>query len=295
MAIMSYYLSEEEFQENFREELEKLLHMFLEKHPDQSDARLLAADFFLDTNNYKAAYEQLKVYLESHAGNYTLYMQAILLANAASMNDELIRISDQALEEFPDSMDIRFFKAIGLYENEAYEDLVEHLEHTYFDQYSVDEYASQSRLMFAEAYYRLKNYPLSDSLFEQMIEEEPDNYIVLNNYSYYLAERGEKLEQALKWSFLTIKNNPENATFLDTYAWILYKMNKLEEAEKYILTALKKGGENDPEVNEHAGDIQVALESYEIAKSYYRKAIILGGNSTLLEQKIESLQSSQHE
>ena len=54
---------------------------------------------------------------------------------------------------------------------------------------------------------------------------------------------------------------------------------------------VEKGGENDPEVNEHAGDIQVALESFEIAKSYYFKAIILGGEKERLEQKIESLKS----
>ena len=52
--------------------------------------------------------------------------------------------------------------------------------------------------------------------------------------------------------------------FLDTYAWILYKLESYEEAEKYILSALDKGGENDPEVNEHAGDIQLALA--ELAK-----------------------------
>ena len=120
-----------------------------------------------------------------------------------------------------------------------------------------------------------------------LIEEEPDNYMVLNNYSYYLAERGDKLEKAKEWSRKPLKNNPDNATFLDTYAWVLFKLEEYEEAEKYILDALEKGGENDPEVNEHAGDIQVALESLEIAKSYYKKAIILGGDKERLEAKIE--------
>ena len=84
--------------------------------------------------------------------------------------------------------------------------------------------------------------------------------MVLNNYSYYLAERGAKLKKAKEWSEETIRNNPENATFLDTYAWVLFKLKEYEEAEKYILIAMEKGGANDPEVNEHAGDIQVALE-----------------------------------
>jgi len=150
-------------------------------------------------------------------------------------------------------------------------------------------------MLYAEAFYRLENYPKSDSLFEVLISEDPENYMVLNNYSYYLAERGEKLDQAREWSQKATWNNPDNATFLDTYAWVLFKLELYTEAEKFILDALEKGGENDPEVNEHAGDIQLALESYEIAKSYYRKAILLGGEKERLEEKIETLEKEKNE
>ncbi len=119
--------------------------------------------------------------------------------------------------------------------------------------------------------------------------------MLLNNYSYYLAERGEKLEKAKVWSSDVVKNNPDNATFLDTYAWVLFKLESYEEAEKYILFALDKGGENDPEVNEHAGDIQKALESYQIATSYYLKAIILGGDKEKLEDKIDQVKAREYE
>ena len=119
--------------------------------------------------------------------------------------------------------------------------------------------------------------------------------MVLNNYSYYLAERGEKLDKAKAWSSSVVKSNPDNATFLDTYAWVLYKLKSYAEAEKYILFALDKGGESDPEVNEHAGDIQMALESFQIARSYYMKAIILGGDKEKLEGKIEKLKDTDNE
>jgi Tfp pilus assembly protein PilF len=118
---------------------------------------------------------------------------------------------------------------------------------------------------------------------------------VLNNYSYYLAERGEKLKQAETWSRVAIKNNPDNATFLDTHAWVLYKLKAYEEAELYIMKAMEKGGENDPEINEHAGDIQVALRSVDIARSYYMKAIILGGDKERIQEKIDSLKTGNGE
>jgi Tfp pilus assembly protein PilF len=216
-------------------------------------------------------------------------MQAVLLANAASMNQELIDMAGKALDAYPDSTDLLFFKGIGYYETDQYESLLNSFKGVDFRTFSSEEYASQAQMLVAEAYYRLGDYAASDSAFERLIRSEPDNYLVLNNYSYYLAERGEKLDQARQWSLEVILNNPDNATFLDTHAWVLYKLEDYEAAEKYILDALNKGGENDPEVNEHAGDIQVALSSYEVARSYYRKAIMLGGAKERLEKKMEDL------
>jgi len=288
-AIMSFYLSDNELVTKYPKELERLLQVFVEVHPDEPEGRLMAADFYIESRAYDKAFLQLKVLLEKNKGSYPLYLQSILLANAASMNEELIMMSDRALEQYPDSTDIRFFRGIGLYEEGEYALLVENFEGISFDEYSVKEYVSQSKMLYAEAFYRLKDYSRSDSLFEELITEEPDNYMVLNNYSFYLAERGAKLYKARDWSKITIQNNPDNATFLDTYAWVLFKLKEYEEAEKYILNAIEKGGMNDPEVNEHAGDIQVALESLEIAKSYYLKAIILGGDKDKLEGKIEGL------
>lgn len=295
MAILSYYLSEDEYVLNYGDEMDTLLQVFLKNHPDEPEVRLMATDFYIEIKAYEKAYQQLKFFLEKNPGNFPIYMQAILLANAASLNEELIFMTERAIVLYPDSVDLRFFRGIGLYEEGDYGKLIENFEGISFEDFSVKEYISQSKLLCAEAFYRSNDYTRSDSLFELLIAEDPQNYMVLNNYSYYLAERGEKLQMARKWSKVAITNNPDNATFLDTYAWVMYKLEEFEEAEKYILNALEKGGSNDPEVNEHAGDIQVALKSYEIAKSYYLKAIILGGEKLEIEIKIETIKTMDSE
>ncbi|MCK4992983.1 MAG: tetratricopeptide repeat protein [Bacteroidales bacterium] len=295
MAILSYYLAEEDHITNYSSELSVVIEVFAETHPEESDIRLLAADFYIQSQGYSGAYMHLKKYLELQKGTYNIYMQTIMLANAAALNEELIYICEKALELYPDSADIRFFRGIGLYQANEFNALIDNFEGLDKDSYSSQEYASQAGMLIAEAYYRIDDYERSDSLFESLIREEPDNYMLLNNYSYYLAERGEKLEKAKVWSSDVVKNNPDNATFLDTYAWVLFKLESYEEAEKYILFALDKGGENDPEVNEHAGDIQKALESYQIATSYYLKAIILGGDKEKLEDKIDQVKAGEYE
>ena len=293
MAILSYYLSDKELVSKYPDELGKVIEVFCDTHPDQSDIRLLAADFYIQTQDYGKAFVHLKRYLELQKGTFNIYMQTIMLANAASLDDEVISIADKALELYPDSADIRFFRGLALYQKEDFESLIRNFDGVSPGNFSSTEYASQAKMLLAEGYYRTDDYAKSDSIFESLILEEPDNYMAMNNYSYYLAERGEKLDMAKKWSADVIKNNPENATFLDTFAWVLYKLKSYEEAEKYILNALNKGGQNDPEVNEHAGDIQTALKSYQVARSYYLKAIILGGDKEKLEKKIESVNTGE--
>lgn len=295
MAILSYYLSDEEQTQRYPEELSRVIEVMTEIHHEESDVQLIAADFYIQIQNYPSAYGHLKKYLELQKGTYNIYMQTIMLANASGLDEELIFITDKALEQYPDSTDIRFFRGIAFYQSDDFNALINNFQGVDHSKYSSPEYASQAKMLIAEAYYRMDDFEKSDSLFESLIREEPDNYMVLNNYSYYLAERGEKLDKAKIWSSSVVKNNPENATFLDTYAWVLYKLKSYEEAEKYILVALDKGGENDPEVNEHAGDIQLALESYQIARSYYLKAIILGGDKEELEKKIEKINSRENE
>ena len=294
-AILSYYLSDEDQVSAYSRELSNVIEVLAETHPEESDISLMAADFYIQTQDYNRAYHHLKNYLKLQKGTYNIYMQTIMLANAAGLSDELLEICDKALQEYPDSTDIRFFRGIALYQSGKYEDLIDNFRGIQADDFSNPDYASQVAMLIAEAYYRTSNFEKSDSIFESLIREEPDNYIVLNNYSYYLAERGDKLDQAKAWSYMVVTKNPDNATYLDTYAWVLYKLRSFEEAERYILFALDKGGENDPEVNEHAGDIQLALGSYHIARSYYMKAIILGGDKTKLEEKIELIKIRENE
>ena len=294
-AILSYYLSDDKQVAAYSRELSNVIEVLAETHPEESDICLLAADFYIQTQDYNRAYRHLKNYLKLQKGTYNIYMQTIMLANAAGLNEELLEISEKALQQYPDSADIRFFRGIALYQTGKYEELIANFDGIPDNGYSNPDYASQVAMLIAEAFYRTDNFEKSDSIFESLIREEPDNYIILNNYSYYLAERGDKLDQAKAWSYMVVTKNPDNATYLDTYAWVLYKLRSFEEAERYILFALDKGGENDPEVNEHAGDIQLALGSYHVARSYYMKAIILGGDKIKLEEKIELIKVRENE
>lgn len=295
MAILSFYLSDKQFVENYGEYLEELLLTMLDQYPERKEIHLFATDYFIEKDNYELALETIRPLLRKSEQRYELWQQAILLANATGKSKTMLDIASVAVELFPDSTEIIYFKGIAEYELNEYEALIETFNSEDIEKMRNPLMRSQARTLEAEAYYHLENFRISDSLFRALLKDEPDNYVVMNNFSYYLSVRGESLNEAEALSAQVIEQYPDNGTYLDTYAWILFKRGEYEEAEKYIQLALKHGGENDPDVNEHAGDIAFKLGNQHIARKFYQKAIILGGNEELLLEKLKKIESGMNE
>lgn len=115
----------------------------------------------------------------------------------------------------------------------------------------------------------------------------PNSVLVLNNYSYALAENNNDLDSALSMSAKTLEDNPDEPMYLDTYGWILYKQKKYTEAKKYIEQALKNLAKPDATIQEHLGDVEYALGNRKQAKKNWKKAVRLGNDSKELREKLE--------
>ena len=131
---------------------------------------------------------------------------------------------------------------------------------------------SQFYLYRAEAYYNMNQANEAFEQFEKVIELEPDNYVAMNNYAYYLSVRGEQLDKAEKLSSKAIQAHPNNPTYLDTYAWVLFKKKDYNLAKFYMKTAL---GQTIKLVNplclKHYGDILFQLGDFEEAPELLEK------------------------
>lgn len=116
---------------------------------------------------------------------------------------------------------------------------------------------------------------------------DPENIAVLNNYAYYLSVENRDLKRALEMSSRTLEAEPLNATYLDTYAWILFKMKKYKEALGYMEKALRYLDRDNPEIYEHYGDVLYMCGEKEKALENWHKAVQFNGSSPTLEQKIK--------
>ena len=124
--------------------------------------------------------------------------------------------------------------------------------------------------------------------YDSCLNINPNEISCLNNYAYYLSEENRDLKRAEQMSYKTITAEPENTTYLDTYAWILYMQKRYEEARIYIDQALKNDStETSSVIWEHAGDIYIRLGLKSDASNYWQKAIDSGAdNATEIRKKI---------
>lgn len=116
--------------------------------------------------------------------------------------------------------------------------------------------------------------------------------MALNNYAYYLSEEGKDLHKAEAMSYKTIKLEPNNGTYLDTYAWILFMEERYVDAKTYIDAALKNrdSTENNSTVLEHAGDIYAMNGMVNEAVGYWKQALDDDHQTEILKWKIENKQ-----
>lgn len=123
--------------------------------------------------------------------------------------------------------------------------------------------------------------------FDKALELNPNDEQVLNNYSYFLSLEKKSLEKAKTMSDKVVKRFPDNGTFLDTHAWVLFQMEDYEGAKKYMDLAMKYEAEPSGVMLEHYGDILFHLGKKNEALSYWKKAEGSPEASDKLSQKIK--------
>jgi predicted Zn-dependent protease len=180
------------------------------------------------------------------------------------------------------SDNLNFYKAISSFQLEKYNETIaaisietvknEKLRQTYLE-------------LLSEVYFKLGNQDSTIWACEEVLKLDPNNYSLKNNYAYYLSVYDKQLSRAEILITDVLKQYPDNSTYLDTYAWILYQMNKFDKAKTYIDIALSKGGGNNPEILDHAGDIYLVLDDTKSAIAFWR----LSYNLTKKEDTLKKL------
>jgi tetratricopeptide (TPR) repeat protein len=255
-----------------------------QENKEDVETQNIYASMLIQKGDKKQAREVFSQIVKIDNSRFEAWNQLLRLDSELRQADFLIKDSEKALELYPNYPIFWLYSGVGHYEKKDYATALEIYEQGI--SYIIDNanLKNEFTLRMADVYNALKKYEKSDKAYEEVLAKEPKNAYALNNYSYFLSLRKEKLDLAKNMSANLVELYPENTTYLDTHAWVLYTQGKYKEAK----IILEKAIQNSPSgtVVEHYGDVLFKLNETEKAVEEWKKAQKLKGASLFIQKKI---------
>ena len=286
-----------------------LFTVLKEQYPHEPQVLDLSARYNGAKGDFRKASEEISYAIDQDPANIDFWGMLMRYQFADSLPGKVAETYLRAQEhiEVPEGMTLIYAAALtesGDYEGaeEAYASLVHKInpdlpiEGRLSDQ-KLRQKLNYENLVRLSAYYNM----IGDTFYkENEIEKAFDSYenslffyesnaLTLNNYAYFLAETGGDLEKAGEMSHRAIMEQQDNPTFLDTYAWILFKKKEYAEALDYITLALEKAkaeGDENAEYYHHYGDILFMNHQPQEALENWEKALHLDPDNELIKKKV---------
>jgi tetratricopeptide (TPR) repeat protein len=217
-------------------------------------------------------------------------MMKIQLLWEDTIDENVIRECRKAVEYVPDEPVLYYYLATALHINKQNDEALRTLQMSArnITKSTPANIASDTYALLGQLYYEKKMMKESYEAMDSCLVHNPNHAMCLNNYAYFLALDKKDLKKAEKMSYRAITAEPNNGTYLDTYAWVLYMEGRYEEACKYIDQALTYDTK-DSAILDHAGDIYYKLGRKDDAKEMWRKALDAEGveDAEALKKKIK--------
>lgn len=285
--LLSFYMSSDS-NEELNKEVYSLFEILIAAHPTDGKAYSVYGDFLYRDQKFAEAREQFKKALEFSNDKFAIWNQVIILDSELQDWEAMEKNSEKALEIFPTQPSFYLYSGLAKIQLKKYKEAVEKLELGAALVVDNPQLSSQFYSNLGDAYHRMNNHKESDSSYEKALKFDPNNVYVLNNYSYYLSLRKEKLEEAARMSKRANEIDPASPSFQDTYAWILFQQGKYDEALIWITKAVENGGASNSVILEHKGDILFKTGNTSEAIEYWKMAQEMGEKSEKLQQKIQT-------
>ncbi len=272
----------------------KVLNLFrkiLAQPQETSDmAELYAAYMTLKKMPQDSISKVLETVLAISPDNAGARLQLIQAEWGEQDFDRVAELSRQAIDYNPDELAFYYFLGLAYVQKDDDDSALDALRR------GVSQITKQSNKDLVSDFYAIMGDILHDkglaeeayAAYDSCLQWKDDNLGCLNNYAYYLSEEDRELAKAEQMSYRTVQDEPDNATFLDTYAWILFKRKKYAEAMQYINMAVDNDTTKSAVIIEHAGDIHAVNGDTDGAVKFWQQALEAGAeNDKAIRRKIK--------
>lgn len=290
VGVMRQMIVENEQADKDSTQIIALFDRIMKQEQDDPQILMLYAQYLLSKNMEAESVPVLEQVVDLDPTNNAARMMLIGAAVKKEDYKQIIKVCEPGIEATPDALEFYYYLAIAYNQAEKPDSVISickrALEHKTAD--GKKEIVSEFYSILGDMYHTQKQMKEAYAAYDSALVYNPSNIGALNNYAYYLSVERRDLDKAEEMSYKTVKAEPNNATYLDTYAWILFEKGNYAEARIYIDNAMKsEGGDKSDVIVEHCGDIYYMTGDVDGALTYWKKALEMGSESKTLKQKIE--------
>ncbi len=290
VGVMRQMIVENEQADKDSTQIIALFDRIMKQEQDDPQIPMLYAQYLLSKNMESESVPVLEQVVDLDPTNKAARMMLIGAAVKKEDYKQIIKVCEPGIEATPDALEFYYYLAVAYNQAEKPDSVISickrALEHKTAD--SKKEIVSEFYSILGDMYHTQKQMKEAYAAYDSALVYNPSNIGALNNYAYYLSVERRDLDKAEEMSYKTVKAEPNNATYLDTYAWILFEKGNYAEARIYIDNAMKsEGGDKSDVIVEHCGDIYYMTGDVDGALTYWKKALEMGSESKTLKQKIE--------
>ena len=263
VQLLASFYSQEEFYGSCSSYAFALLEELMQQSDDSLSYAVFYGDVLMRQEKYAEAAHQFRLHLAHDSSQYEIW-EALLICESEmdSAEDLMLDHARRTAALFPLHPLPYYLQGFSNYMHHNYAEAVKMLkqcekigfpkkENTNIGYLEAETYS-----LLAECYHHLGNHQECFAYYDRFLALYPNDIPTLNNYAYYLAEQGQRLEEAERMSARTIQAEPNNATFLDTYAWVLHQMGRDTEALKYIKKAIANDKQDSATLRDHLKAIE---------------------------------------
>jgi tetratricopeptide (TPR) repeat protein len=265
--------------------LTAILH---EVHPEEAKGYSAAGDLLYYSGRRLEALQQYQKTLELDDTVFLVWEQVLHIYAEEKNYPQLLRFSDRAMDFFPNQAMAYYMYGAAANELGKNQDALSVLQQALMIAANNAPLKLDIHSRLGRVYDALGQPERSAQAFEAALALNPESPSALSHYAFTLAERGIDLDKALQMAAKATSLVPHQPEYLDAHAWVLFRLKRYKDARKQLDKALQHGGQNNPTILEHYGDVLYQLNEGAQALEYWKKARDLGSPSESLEQKISS-------
>lgn len=291
MNILGQYVDRLLTNEQKIDETERLFKMLIEMYPLEEMPYVYYSVFLQNQKRNEEALAELENIININPKNDGAWKTALQILTQKEDTIAILNFTERGIKELPEVAEFYFYRSIAQYQQGNYDAALKtnELALKNLAESAPAPVLSSFYGQMGDIYYQKKDKVKAFENYDKALEVNPGNVYIMNNYAYYLSEENQDLRKAERMSGKTVEIEPNNSTYLDTYAWIFYQQGNYTLAKLYIekaISNLQQERESDV-IYDHAGDIYAALNDMGKALEMWQKAFSVNNGNEEVRKKID--------